>query len=79
MVLKKGKRKLIYNETVFYWYVRKDPEGIPQIRILSEDKQINLELSPFDTEVPVTPKEIKVNLKRYFDENKIWYNIIKFT
>ena len=23
MVLKKGKRKLIYNETVFFWYVRK--------------------------------------------------------
>ena len=71
MVLKKGKRKLIYNETVFYWYVRKKPEGIPRIHILSEDKQINLELSPFDTELPVTPEEIKKKLKRYFDKNKI--------
>lgn len=70
MVLKKGKRKLIYNETVFYWYVRKNSEGIPRIHILSEDKQINLELSPFDTEVPVTPKEIEMNLERYFNENK---------
>lgn len=66
MVLKRGKRKLIYNETVFYWYVRKNLEGIPRVHILSEDKQINLELAPFDKELPVTPKEIKESLKRYF-------------
>ena len=70
MVLKKGKRKLIYNDSAFYWYVRKNLEGIPRIHILSEDKKINLELSPFDKDLPVTPKEIKVNLKKYFDENK---------
>ena len=62
MVLKKGKRKLIYNGTVFYWYVRNNLEGIPRIHILSEDKKINLEFSLFDKELPVTPKEIRVNL-----------------
>lgn len=66
MVLKRGKRKLIYDGTVFYWYVRINLEGIPRIHILSEDKQINLEFPSFDKELPVTPKEIKVNLKRHF-------------
>lgn len=70
MVSKKGKRKIEYNENIFYWYVRKKPDGSPQIHILSEDKRINLEFAPFDTELPVTPKEIKAKLERYFDENK---------
>lgn len=66
VVLKKGKRKLIYNETFFYWYVRKNLKGISRVHVLSEDKRIKLEFPPFDRELPVTPKEIKVNLKRYF-------------
>ena len=31
------KRKLIYKERLFYWYVRKNREGIPRLYILSDD------------------------------------------
>lgn len=71
MISKKGKRKIEYDDNIFYWYVRKNPEGNPRIHILSEDKRINLEFAPFDSEIPVTPKEIKAKLERYFDKNKI--------
>ena len=71
MVSKKGKRKIEYDDNIFYWYVRTNPEGNPRGHILSEDKRINLEFAPFDSEIPVTPKEIKAKLERYFDKNKI--------
>ena len=71
MVLQKGKRKIVYNDNIFYWYVRKNHDGKPRVHILSEDKRINLEFAPFDAELPVTPKEIKTKLERYFDENKL--------
>ena len=71
MVSKKGKRKIEYNDNIFYWYVRKNSEGNPRIHILSEDKRINLEFAPFDTELPVTPKEIKEKIESYFNENKV--------
>lgn len=71
MVSKKGKRKIKYNDNIFYWYVRKTHEGSLRIHILSKDKRVNLEFAPFDTELPVTPKEIKAKLERYFDKNKI--------
>lgn len=70
MVSKKGKRKIVYNDNTFYWYVRKNPEGNPRIHILSENKRINLEFAPFDSELSVTPKEIRVKLERYFAEDK---------
>ena len=50
MVAKKGKRKIEY-------------EGN---HILSEDKKINLEYPPFDSEVPVTPSYIRRLLDNYF-------------
>ena len=50
----KGKRKHIYNNETYYWFVRKNSEGIPRIHIISDDKKINLERAVFDTEVPVT-------------------------
>lgn len=71
MVSKKGKREIEYNDNIFYWYVRKNSAGNPRIHVLSEDKRISLEFSPFDTELPVTPKEIKIKLEKYFDENKL--------
>ena len=70
MVSKKGKRKIEYNDNIFYWYVRINSDGNTRIHILSEDKRINLEFAPFDTELPVTPKEIKTKLERYFDEKR---------
>lgn len=70
MVSKKGKRKIVYNDNTFYWYVRKNPEGNPRIHILSENKRINLDFAPFDSELSVTPKEIRAKLERYFAEDK---------
>lgn len=67
MVSKKGKRKIKYNGTVFYWFVRKNSAGIPRTHIISEDKSIYLEYPLFDTEVPVTKKEIEKRLNEYFE------------
>lgn len=53
-VSSKGKRKHIYNNETYYWFVRKNSEGIPRIHIISDDKIIHLERAMFDTEVPVT-------------------------
>lgn len=68
MVSKKGKRKIVYGEKVFYWFVRKNKKNIPRIYILSEDKEIRLEYPLTDTEESVTPKEIKRLLDRYFKD-----------
>lgn len=70
MVAKKGKRKLEYNGNVFYWFVRKNHLGVPRIRILSENKKINLEYPLFDTEIAATKKEVERHLKNYFDQTK---------
>lgn len=68
MVLKKGKRKIEFDGNIFYWFVRVNNDGHLRIHILSEDKQINLEYPPFDSEVPVTPAYIKRLLTRYFNK-----------
>ncbi len=68
MVSKKGKRKIVYEEKIFYWFVRTNEEGKIKIHILSEDKKINLERPPFDSEVPVTPSYIRRLLDEYFSE-----------
>jgi hypothetical protein len=43
-----NKRKLVYKERVFYWYVRKNREGIPRLYILSDDKKGHLDRPLFD-------------------------------
>ena len=65
-VLPKRKRKHIYNNETYYWFVRKNSEGIPHIHIISDDKKINLERAVFDTEVPVTGAYINILLDEYF-------------
>ena len=65
-ILPKGKRKHIYNNETYYWFVRKNSEGIPRIHIISDDKKINLERAVFDTEVPVTGAYINKLLDEYF-------------
>lgn len=67
MVSKKGKRKMVYNGSVFYWFVRKNQFGISKIHILSEDKKINLEYHLFDTENAATKKEVERLLESYFN------------
>ena len=59
MVSKERKRKIVYNDKIFYWFVRVDDNGNMRIHILSEDKKINLEYPPFDSELPVTPSYIR--------------------
>lgn len=68
MVSKKGKRKVVYEDKVFYWFLRADLAGIPKIHILSEDKNINLEYPLFDREVPVLSAYVLQLLKEYFDK-----------
>lgn len=68
MVSNKGKRKFLFNGKIFYWFVRKNAEGRIRIHILSEDKKMHLECPPFDSEVPVTPKEIRLILANHYNE-----------
>lgn len=70
MVSKKGKRKFEYKEKIFYWFVKKNTDGVPRIHILSDDKKINLEYPLFDSEVPVVPSFIKQLLTDYFNKTK---------
>lgn len=66
MVSKKRKRRIAYNGRLFFWFVRKNDSGIPNIHIVSEDKKIHLKYHLFDTEIPVTKKDVEKCLNRYF-------------
>lgn len=69
MISKKGKRRFEFEGNIFYWFVRANAAGHHRIHIISEDKKINLEFPPFDSEVPVEPSYIRELLKRFFDES----------
>lgn len=71
MVSKKGKRKLEYEGKIFYWFVRRNSDGIPRIRILSEDKKMNLDYPLLDREVPVVHAYVKKLLEEYFNNKYI--------
>ena len=58
MVSRKNKRKIVYEGTNYYWYVRVDALG-HRVHILSEDKKVHLECPFLDTEIPVTPQNIR--------------------
>lgn len=68
MILKKGKRKINFKGNIFYWFVRANPAGHQRIHIMSEDKKVNLEFPPIDSEVPVEPSYIRELLERYFNQ-----------
>ena len=55
----KGKRKIIFNDEVYYWFVKAEKDGSHKIHIMTEDKKIKKEYPMFDTEVPVTPAYIR--------------------
>ena len=64
MVSKKNMRKIEYEGTSYYWYVRvKDHSH--RVHIISEDKKVHLEYPFLDTEIPVTPEDIRKHLKEY--------------
>lgn len=54
----KGKRKIIFNNEVYYWFVKIEKDGSHRIHILTEDKKINRVYLMVDTEVSVTPSYI---------------------
>jgi len=64
MVFKKNKRKIEYEGTCYYWYVSVNNDG-HKVHILSEDKKVHLEYPFLDTEIPVTPQDIRKHLKEY--------------
>lgn len=61
MVSKKNKRKIAYEGTNYYWYVRVDEHG-HRVHIISDDKKVHLEYPFFDTEIPVAPQDIRDHL-----------------
>lgn len=69
MVSPKGKRKIEYNGTIYYWYISVGERG-HRVHIISEDKKVKLE-SPFlDTEVSITPQVIRNHLEKHMRENE---------
>lgn len=55
----KGKRKIVVDDEQFYWFVRIEKNGSHRIHIMSEDKKFNVEYPMVDTEVAVTPSDIR--------------------
>lgn len=51
MVFKKNKRKIVYEGTNYYWYVRVNERG-HRVHIISDDKKVHLEYPFLDTEIP---------------------------
>lgn len=66
MVHSKNKRKIEYGGNTYYWYVRITDRG-HRVHILSNDKKVHLEYPFLDTEVPVTPQDIRNHLKDYLN------------
>ena len=60
----KGKRKLVINGAVYYWFVRIERDGSHRIHILTADKKVNIVCPTADTEVPVTPLYIRKILEK---------------
>lgn len=52
MISTKGKRKLIYQDVAYYWYIAKNDDKHPVIHISSEDKKVHLSV-PFDKELSI--------------------------
>lgn len=65
MVSKKGKRKIVYDDRVYYWYVRVTGES-HRINIISEDKKIRRCVPFRDTEESVTPGTVRELIEKHF-------------
>lgn len=66
MVHSKNKRKFEYDGNTYYWYVRRTNRG-HRVHILSNDKKVHLEYPFLDTDVPVTPQDIRNHLRDYLN------------
>ena len=60
----KGKRKIVFHDQIFYWFVRTEQDGSHRLHILTADKQIQRVFPMADTEVPVTPGYIRKLLEQ---------------
>ena len=69
MVSKKGKRKIVYDDKVYYWYVRVTEES-HRINIISEDKKVRICVPFRDTEESVTPGTVRELLEKHFADQK---------
>lgn len=65
MVSKRDKRKIVYEGKNYYWYVRVNEHG-HRVHVISADKKVHFEFPFLDTEIPITPKEIRNHLKEHF-------------
>lgn len=63
-------RKIIFNNQLFFWYVRKNQEGIPRLHIISEDKRIILDKPLFDTEISVTRNYVIKLIDEYLNNKQ---------
>ena len=66
----KGKRKIVINDEIYYWFVRSEKDGSHRIHIMTEDKKVNRVYPMVDTEVPVTPGYICKLL-----EKQVWLDL----
>ncbi len=64
MAFKKDKRKIEYEGKNYYWYVRVNEHG-HRVHIISDDKKMHLEYPFLDSEIPITPQDIRNHLKKY--------------
>ena len=69
MVSNKRKRKLQYEDKTYYWWIRKNDAGYPQIHIISEDRNVYLEKS-FDKEIGIGTGYIERILRTYEEEKE---------
>ena len=67
MISEKGKRKLEYQGKMYYWYIKKDTNGFPKIRIISDDKKLQL-THGFDREMMISSAYIKETLRKHLSE-----------
>ncbi len=65
MVSGKNKPKVVYEGANYYWYVIVNEHSY-RVHIISDDKKVHLEYPFLDTEIPVTPQDIRNHLKEYY-------------
>lgn len=70
MINTKRKRKIVFREKTFYWYIKKDETGYPHIVVFSEDKKIRLNAPLIDSESIGGPRDVAELLEAYYKKCK---------
>ena len=63
MISTKRKRKILFEDVVYYWHISKDENDHPIIHISSEDKKVHLHF-PFDKELSLGTSYIENLLEK---------------